>query len=156
MNTPKNTVRTLIHERVEKARLGQNPTVICKMPAGWAVLSDNQVTEGYCLLLSDPVVGTLNDLPEETRLVFLRDMARLGDAVLKVTGAVRINYEILGNLDVALHAHVIPRYLTEPEELRRKPIWFYDFNAARSFNPQDDQELMEKIRQALQGCQEHE
>ena len=40
-------------------------------------------------------------------------MAGLGDAVLLVTGAERINYEILGNVEPALHAHVIPRHTNE-------------------------------------------
>ena len=43
-------------------------------------------------------------------------MATIGDALLEVTGAFRINYEILGNLEPALHAHIIPRYLNEPED----------------------------------------
>lgn len=142
-------MQTLIHERVDLARQGKNPTVICKMASGWAVLGDNQVTDGYCILLADPVVGSLNDLAEADRRTFLSDMARLGDALLKVTGAARINYEILGNADAALHAHVIPRYDSEPDERRRKPIWFYDFSAARKFDPQHDQALMEKLRAEL-------
>ena len=47
-------------------------------------------------------------------------MAALGDAVLEATGAERINYEILGNVDPALHAHVIPRHASEDPDLRRK------------------------------------
>ncbi|MEM8672531.1 MAG: hypothetical protein AAGF83_01475 [Cyanobacteria bacterium P01_G01_bin.67] len=31
---------TLIHHRVQAACEGKNPTVICKMPSGWAVLGD--------------------------------------------------------------------------------------------------------------------
>lgn len=140
---------TLIHHRVELARQGKNPTVICQMPSGWAVLSDSQVTRGYCILLSDPVVPGLNDLGEVARLAFLGDMAHLGDALLKVTGAMRINYEILGNSEPALHAHVIPRYDTEEETLKRKPIWFTDFASAPKFDPQHDHDLMEQIRLAL-------
>ncbi|MGD0749887.1 MAG: hypothetical protein ABSA23_00600 [Anaerolineales bacterium] len=45
-------------------------------------------------------------------------MALVGDALLEVTGAYRINYGILGNSDPFLHAHIVPRYLTEPENLR--------------------------------------
>ena len=48
---------TLIHERVALARLAQNPTVICRMSSGWAVLGDHQFFEGYCLLRADPVVA---------------------------------------------------------------------------------------------------
>lgn len=107
---------TLVHQRVEMARAGTNPTVICRVSSGWIVLGDTQILPGYSLLLPDPVVPDLNALEEPQRIEFLREMAILGDALLDVTGAYRINYEILGNLDQALHAHVTPRYASEPEE----------------------------------------
>jgi diadenosine tetraphosphate (Ap4A) HIT family hydrolase len=112
---------TLIHRRVDAARKGENPTVLYRMESGWAVLGDVQVLNGYCLLLPDPVVPTLNDLVELERVKFLRDMALIGDAILEVTGAARINYEILGNSEPALHVHIIPRYEAEPDDLRRGP-----------------------------------
>ncbi len=59
-------MKTLIHERVEMAQAGTNPTVLCRMPSGWAVLGDAQFMPGYCLLLPDPVVPDLNaSEPEE-------------------------------------------------------------------------------------------
>lgn len=45
---------TLIHRRVAAAQDGKNPTVICRVPSGWAVLSDTQFLRGYALLLPDP------------------------------------------------------------------------------------------------------
>jgi diadenosine tetraphosphate (Ap4A) HIT family hydrolase len=78
-------------------------------------------------------------------------MAALGDALLAVTGAARINYEMLGNLDPALHAHVIPRYMDEPENLRTKPIWSYDWDAAPAFSEDEFGELRESIRERLSG-----
>src|SRR5947209_13661388 len=99
-------MRTIIHERVDQARAGENPKVIARMKSGWAVIGDVQFVRGYCLLLPDPVVTHLNALNGMNRDQFLADMARLGDAVLEVTGAVRINYEMLGNVEPALHAHV--------------------------------------------------
>ena len=95
------------------------------------MLGDPQITRGYCLLLPDPVVPDLNALGRRARRQFLDDMAALGDAVLAVTGAERINYEILGNVEPALHAHVIPRHATEDPELRRKAVWLHDWKAAR-------------------------
>jgi diadenosine tetraphosphate (Ap4A) HIT family hydrolase len=145
---------TSIHRRVAEAQQGKNPAVVARMASGWAVMSDVQVTKGYCLLLPDPVVKDLNELKDEYRAQFLADMAALGDALLKVTGAARINYEILGNLDPALHAHVIPRYADEPEELRTKPIWFYDFEAAPRFDPSGDKGLLESIGQAIEKEEE--
>ena len=105
-----------IHRFVEQARRGELPRVIARVMSGWAVLGDPQILPGYCLLLPDPVVPDLNALRGSERQQFLDDMARLGDAVLAVTGAERINYEILGNVEPALHAHVIPRSAREPAE----------------------------------------
>ena len=69
-------------------------------------------------LRPDPVVPSVNDLSVENRSQFLSDMVVLGDALLAVTDAVRINYKILGNGAPTLHAHVFPRRLNEPEEYR--------------------------------------
>lgn len=104
-------IRTIIHERVEQARLGHNPKAIAKVPSGWVVLGDVQFLEGYCLLLPDPVISSLNSLTHEQRARYLMDMTLLGDVVEQLTGAWRINYEILGNSEPALHAHVFPRSL---------------------------------------------
>jgi len=140
---------TLIHCRVEEARQGLNPTVICRVPSGWVVLGDVQFLPGYSLLLPDPVVSDLNALTLVQRLIFLRDMSILGDALLTVTSAIRINYEILGNSEAALHAHVFPRYATEPEKKRHKPAWFYDWETAPQFDLERDKDLMVSLADAI-------
>lgn len=139
----------LIAERVEQARRGANDMVISRMPSGWAVIGDVQFLPGYCLLLPDPVVATLNDLDDAARALFLRDMAHLGDAILEVTSAERINYEILGNSEPELHAHLFPRYATEPPELRRNPVWFYDWDAAPAYDAEVHGPLLQGLRRAL-------
>ncbi|GAB4479730.1 MAG: hypothetical protein OHK0031_00320 [Anaerolineales bacterium] len=140
---------SLIQQRVELARAGKNPAVLCKMPSGWAVMADIQILNGYCILLADPPAVSLNDLSGEARDQFLRDMALIGDALLEVTRAARINYEILGNSDPALHAHIIPRLEAEPAEYRAGPVWFYPFEQAPRFDPARYAALMEKIRAAI-------
>ena len=146
---------TLIRQRVEAARAGTNPTVICRMPSGWAVLADSQFLRGYSILLADPVAPDLNSLDPGQRADFLRDMAALGDALLEVTGAYRANYEILGNLDAALHVHVFPRYLTEPEERRRGPAFMYDqaYRNSVKFDAERDRELVRQIGEAIERRQ---
>lgn len=121
---------TAIDQQVEAARRGELARVIKKMKSGWAVLGDPQITRGYCLLLPDPVVPHLNALIGDEREQFLRDMTLLGDVLLAVTGAERINYEILGNVEPALHAHVIPRHASEAPDLRKKPVWLHDWSGA--------------------------
>ena len=140
---------TLIHRRVEEARQGKNPTVICRMPSGWVVLGDTQVSPGSSILLSDPVVPDLNALSLEDRVAFLRDMSMIGDALLEVAGAALINYEILGNTDRALHVHIVPRYADEPDEKRLRPIWLSDTSSAPKFDPQRDKDLMQKLAQSI-------
>jgi diadenosine tetraphosphate (Ap4A) HIT family hydrolase len=143
---------TLIHRWVEAVQAGTNPTVICRVPAGWIVLGDTQFLRGYSLLLPNPVVTDLNALDMPRRAAFLRDMTVLGDALLEVTGTSRINYEILGNLEPALHVHVFPRYLTEPDAFLTGPPLRYDrtLRAALPFDATRDRELMHQIAAAVQ------
>jgi len=124
---------TAIHALVSAAREGREPRVIARLYSGWALFGERQFVRGYTLLLPDPVVPNLNALDVGGRSAFLTDMARLGDALLKVTGAVRINYAMFGNEEPALHAHVVPRYLDEPVGLRTGHPWMYDWKAAPRF-----------------------
>jgi diadenosine tetraphosphate (Ap4A) HIT family hydrolase len=140
---------TAIHTQVADARDGRDPRVICRLYSGWAVFGEKQFLRGYALLLPDPVVPTLNALGAHERSAFLLDMARLGDALLKVTGALRINYAIFGNVEPALHAHVIPRYGDETERLRTAQPWAYDWEAAPSFDRAVYHELAEALRREL-------
>ena len=141
---------TAIHRRVTACRAGADPTLVARMPSGWAVMGDPQVLRGYCLLLPDPVVPHLNEMPPEAQLAFLADMARLGQAVLGLTGAIRINFAIFGNVEPALHAHVIPRYEDEPAHLVKANPWGYDWNAAPRFEPEADGDLLLAIRARLE------
>jgi diadenosine tetraphosphate (Ap4A) HIT family hydrolase len=109
--------------RLEAAHQGLNPTVIARVPSGWAVLGDGQRLPGYALILADPPVPSLNDLPLEAQMVFLRDMALLGRAVQDVTDCARVNYSVYGNTDPYLHAHVFARYAWEEPERVRVPVW---------------------------------
>lgn len=140
---------TLIHKRVRDCQTGNYPKQICRLSSGWVVLGDVQFLAGYCLLLPDPVVADLNDMNAEKRKTFLLEMSILGDVILEITGALRINYEMLGNIEPALHAHLFPRYEDEAEELRLKPVWFYDWENAPAFDEERDRPLMQKIENGL-------
>lgn len=139
----------LIFDRVQQARIGVNPKVICKMKSGWAVMGDVQFLPGYGLLLPDPVVPSLNDLDSGHRIQFLADMTLIGDVLLEVTKASRINYEILGNNEPELHAHIFPRFDSEPDDKKRMPVWFYDWENATRFSFGEHGELMNKIKSEI-------
>jgi diadenosine tetraphosphate (Ap4A) HIT family hydrolase len=119
-----------IHTLVDRCRAGQLPAAIAKLPSGWVVMGERQVLPGYCLLLPDPVAPHLNALDTHARAQFLFDMALVGDVLLAITAAARINYAIYGNVDPALHAHIFPRDSAEPESTRTAQPWALDWNAA--------------------------
>jgi diadenosine tetraphosphate (Ap4A) HIT family hydrolase len=149
MKSDKPEVLTAIHHQVMAAREGRDPRVAAKLSSGWVVFGERQFVPGYVLLLPDPVVPSLNALGAQERGQFLLDMARLGDALLKVTQAQRINYALLGNLEPALHAHVIPRYADEPEALRTAHPWAYDWQAGPLFDRTEQATLAESLLREL-------
>jgi diadenosine tetraphosphate (Ap4A) HIT family hydrolase len=140
----------LIETRVQLAREGRNPFVIGRLKSGWLVIGDVQPLPGYCLLLADPVVESINVLNAADRTRYSLDVILAGDAVLAVTDAYRINYETLSNAEPALHTHIIPRYRSEPEAKRRRPAFCeYDWATARKYDPAIDQPFIDGLRRFL-------
>lgn len=135
-------------DRIGTALSGTNPTVLAKLPQSFAVIGDTQFLPGYCVLLvDDPNIDRLTDLPKERRLEFLASMDALGEAVEAACSAEdptfeRMNYEILGNTDPMLHAHIFPRYGWEPKERLKMPVWLYDpkefYGQEAELGPQHD------------------
>lgn len=126
--------------RIESAKNGTNPMVLTEMKSGYAVIGDTQFLPGYCVLLPKREVPSLNDLSISERAQFLTDMSLIGDAIIHVCHPTRVNYDILGNTDAFLHAHIFPRYEWEKEERRKMPVWLYDasnwFDEEKQFNPE--------------------
>lgn len=118
-------------DRIRAALSGENPTVLRRLTAGFAVIGDVQFLPGYSVLLVDePEVQRLSDLPRAKRLSFLSDMDQLGEAVERACRRLdpafrRVNLEILGNTDPYLHAHIWPRFAWEPADVVGKPVWLY-------------------------------
>ena len=139
----------VIADHVAAANRGELSRAVCKLDSGWVVLGETQIRPGYCLLLADPVVGCLNDLTGDRRVRFLEEMARVGDAVLAVTGCDRVNYGLLGNVVPELHAHVFPRSDDEPDDLRLKAVWLHDWGAAPPFSVTEHGDLRDRLRAEL-------
>lgn len=140
-----------IAKQVESARVGVEPALICQVSSGWVVLCMMQYLRGYCILLPDPVVPSLNDLTLQQRAGYLCDMSTVGDALLEVTGAHRINYAIMGNSDQVLHSHIVPRYLTEPDEFRLNVPWSYPKEVMDNtlFDYERDRDLILQLRDVI-------
>jgi diadenosine tetraphosphate (Ap4A) HIT family hydrolase len=146
------------NDRIGSAVKGENPAVLLRMKSGFAVLGDSQFLPGYVILLAYPKVRSLNDLGAVPRLLFLREMSVIGDAILEVMKPLRINYEILGNTDAFLHAHIIPRYSWEEESYRKMPVWMYPkevrLNPEHEFSEEKHGELKKKLTAKLKELTE--
>jgi diadenosine tetraphosphate (Ap4A) HIT family hydrolase len=143
------TTPTVIHGMVERCRAEDYPPAVARLRSGWVVMGERQVLTGYCLLLPDPPVPHLNALRSESRAEFLSDMAVVGDVLLAVTSALRINYAIFGNAAPTLHAHIFPRHSTEPEATRTAQPWALNWDAAPSYTDALHGELKRRLREKL-------
>ena len=130
-----------------------NPMLIKELKGGYAVFGDVQFLPGYCVLLPKKEVNSLNVLTLEEREQFLSDMSVLGDAIIQSCTPIRVNYDILGNTDNFLHAHVFPRYDWESKERQKMPVWLYDssnwHNKETSYNPIKHDEIRNSILEYL-------
>lgn len=141
---------TAIHKKIRQAEAGTLDQAIIKLPSGWVIAGDTQPLQGYCIILRDPVAKDFNALSEGERAQYAIDMARVGDALLNELGAHRINYETWGNVDPALHTHIVPRFMNElPEKRIQTPRQAYDWGGSRKFDVNLDKVWMEKVRNYL-------
>ena len=134
---------------VERCRAADYPPAVARLRSGWVVMGERQVLPGYCLLLPDPVVPHLNALSLDLRGQFLSDMALIGDALLAITAALRVNYAMFGNVEPALHAHLFPRYRSEPDATRTAQPWALDWNGAPAYSDAAHAELKARIAASI-------
>ena len=155
MKPPPGAISARIERLVRAERDGSgDPELLARMPSGWAVFGKFQppAVRGCCMLLPERVVPSPNELQPRERERFFADLVLLGDAVLEVTGAERINYLVLCNQVPELHGHCVPRFTSEDPELRLQgPFEAYDFGASPVADGADaDRELVAELRASLQ------
>ena len=137
---------------VGAAERGKHPLVLTRLRSGYAVMAESQVLPGYCLLLHAPKVGRLEDLERRQRNLYLEDLGLLAEAVDQVCRPKRLNLAILGNVDPYLHAHIIPRYASEPAEQALAPIWSFSEvmnDPAGAYDDAHHGDLRRRINEAL-------
>src|SRR3989344_5537036 len=103
----------LICERIRQIREGSNLYFVAELKSGYVVIGDHQLFRGYTLFLAKRHVSELHELPEEERIVFLKEMSDVAGAVYRAFSPAKLNYELLGNTDPHLHWHIIPRFAND-------------------------------------------
>jgi diadenosine tetraphosphate (Ap4A) HIT family hydrolase len=95
--------------------------LVWQFPHSVALLGPWQYYQGYCILVARRHATELNQLAEEERAAYFREMCLLAKAIGAAFRPRKLNYELLGNQVPHLHWHLFPRYDHDPEVL--KPVW---------------------------------
>jgi diadenosine tetraphosphate (Ap4A) HIT family hydrolase len=124
---------------------GDATNYIADLSISRLILNKNQYVKGYCLLICRKHVREPYELSAGEQHQFFTDLMRAGEALEKVFGAVKMNFQILGNAVPHLHCHIEPRYYGDASP--GKPI---DPNKETVIlTPEEYQARIKQIRQAL-------
>lgn len=133
---------------VEQIRARSHSQLIKELPETFVVLGENQGCRGWCVLILREHKDHLSEMGVQRQARIFEDVARVGGAVKRVTGAVRINYECLGNQVSHVHWHVIPRYANDPDPTN--PVWGWPPERLRGTLSDDERSvLVSQLRGAL-------
>jgi len=89
---------------------GEPLDMIATLPATWLTMPDRAPMIGYVCLVSRVHAVELHDLEEAEANAFTRDARDVSRALQAVTGAVKLNYAMHGNVLPHLHMHIFPRH----------------------------------------------
>jgi len=86
-----------------------------------AYLHDDQFFGGWTFLVLKRHATELWQLEAAERTRLIEEITRVAQALGAAFGAVKMNYELLGNAIAHIHWHLIPRRADDPSP--RQPVW---------------------------------
>lgn len=111
-------------------------------------LYDDGRFPGRLIVSLNPHFNHFDELPADTLSSFIKDIQAMSAVLRSLDGVERVNVAILGNKDVHVHAHVIPRRVTEPNyglsPWDNAPKWF-------PLEPSVREDVLRTLTQAIQG-----
>ena len=96
--------------------------VVADLEASVVTADETVAVKGYCCIILKEHRTELHQLGDEAGMAFMRDVKRVSAAVQSITGAIKLNYEVHGNVVPHVHMHVIPRYPRDEIEMEDKPF----------------------------------
>ncbi len=145
-------------DRIKMIKDGKNPYFVKELNTGYVVIGDFQRFKGYALFLYKHHKTELNQLSEDERALFMKEMCEVAEAVKKASDAQKINYELLGIGDTHLHWHLFPRSIGDLGEYGNNgngPVWWYPRKKmyAECNRPSDEElhEMKTKLLSKLNG-----
>jgi diadenosine tetraphosphate (Ap4A) HIT family hydrolase len=125
---------------------GEGPLYIADLPTSRAYLNEDQFFPGWVFLVLKRHAVELYDLEAVERAGLVEDLSRVARALHRVYRPVKMNYELLGNLEPHIHWHLVPRLPEDPEP--RGPVWRVVHDPA-ALPPAEAARRIGQIRDAL-------
>lgn len=141
-----------ICDRIDMIKNKSNPYFVKELETGYVVIGDNQHFRGYTLFLCKEHTTELFYLEDTFKTKFLNEMTLVAEAVSKAFGAVKMNYELLGNGDTHLHWHLFPRVsgdLGEYGNNGKGPVWWYPMDKMYADDNRPTDEELKRMKQKL-------
>jgi diadenosine tetraphosphate (Ap4A) HIT family hydrolase len=107
--------------RIARTERGENPFSVARTSTGYVNLGDIQYHEGYTIFVAKRCVHDLHELAKSERNAYLREMAKVAEAVFHAFKPRKLNYELLGNGAPHLHWHLFSRHADDPSPTG--PVW---------------------------------
>lgn len=144
----------LICDRIDMIKHGENPYFVKELETGYVVIGDNQHFYGYTLFLykHHGEITELFHLGDQEKMMFLKEMSLVAEAVYKAFGAQKMNYELLGMGDAHLHWHLYPRRDGDIGNFGnngRGPVWWYPMEKMYSDGNRPSQQQLTDMKQKL-------
>ena len=92
-------------------RDGKPHSIVAELDTAYVTAGEEAALKGACAVFYKRHVVELHELSPDEAAAFIHDVQKISRAVQKITGAVKMNYEIHGNTIPHLHMHLFPRYI---------------------------------------------
>jgi diadenosine tetraphosphate (Ap4A) HIT family hydrolase len=86
------------------------PDVVASLETSVVTTDEAVAVAGYCCIVLREHRVELHELSGQQGTAFMQDVMRVAAAVQSITGAIKLNYEIHGNVIPHIHMHIVPRY----------------------------------------------
>ena len=133
---------------VERITRGEHAAFIAELDESYAILGDNQGTPGWTTLILKEHADHLDQLSIERQGRLFADVSRIAAAQRAIFGAIRINYECLGNVVAHVHWHAIPRHADDPTP--NATVWGWTAEQLKGcMSDAERADIIQRLRRAL-------
>ncbi len=84
--------------------------VIAELGSARVTMDESVHVRGYCCIILRDHATELHEIGATAARALMADIQSVSRVVMQCTGAVKINYEIHGNVIPHVHMHILPRY----------------------------------------------